>query len=648
MKQHTIFYFFIIILAAHVMPMITFAEQWHYQATVEVHEPGLTEAVLPAGLFFSNDGSTPVSITDLSLIGPDGNPRSFELYWKEENSPRSAVLKPVRISLDKTHALIWEAASPKDLKIEKIRIDFTSPQTVGQVTIEGKDAQGWHILVENAALYDALSETGIEISPAVYEKLRLSFKGYDREFRETPFQAKSVTLTGKSIAKDFVERSIELRFSDESQEGTRTVSSVLPGSGLWIKKVILSTEAQFQGTWELGREAIIGGKSQFQELSSGIVTTVGKKAAFMEIPVDRSWPGRSLVLRLRPAGTHVGKIAILRIMVVIPRMVFYADKAGAYMARTGSGNNAVIKERPGDAEREIKNSISFSAVSDNKQWVPEGLAEKYMIAGGPFIDKGFRWTAAVNVPESGYYRLVLNQEASLSPNPEKVRLVRDNIQVPYFHGLSEEKEVALDVTPDYDKTKNRTSWKVTLPAQPGNIKEMIAEAEGIFDRTVMIETPRPGRGGWQPWKTMHWRNTAKTPSVLRMRLADLPKDTIELRITVDHGDNRPIEISNLRVTYDAPSLLFLTNKPGEYTLFGGNPKVPEARYDAALVQAHLIGAEPKAAVMSRIEPFRSAELTHKILEVFSDRSWGLYAVLGLVTAVLMILIVRLFPKEKKE
>ena len=502
-------------------------------------------------------------------------------------------------------------------------------------------------MAENVALYDNLSATGIEVKPAVYEQLKLSFKGYDKEFRETPFRVKSVVLSGTSTAKDFVEKPVELRFSDEKQEGTRAISSVLPGSGLWIKTVVLSTEAQFQGTWELGREAIVGGKLQFQELISGSITTVSKKASLMEIPVDRSWPGRSLVLRLHPAGTYVGRITALRITVILPRVAFYADKTGAYLARTGSGSKVFIKETPGVADRKIKNVIFFSVVKDNKQWVPEGLAEKYMIAGGPFTDKGFRWTAKVKVPESGYYRLVLNREASLSPSPEKVRLVKDNVQVPYFYGLSEEREIALNAAVDYDKAKNRTSWNIALPTPSGNIKEMIAEAQGIFERNVILETPRPGRGGWQPWKTLHWLNTAKTPSVLRVGLEDLPKNTAELRITMDHGDNRPIEINKMQATYYAPTLLFLTHKPGEYALFGGNPGIPEAKYDAALVQAHLIDIAPKAAAMGDIEPFRSSGFKLKILEVFDDKSWGLYAVLGVVTVVLMMLIVRLFPKEKK-
>jgi hypothetical protein len=647
-QQRTFGIFTILILAMLAMPPWTCAEeQWHFQAAVAIPAPGFMEAVLPAGLFFGADGAALTSQVDLSLIGPDGNPRSFELYWKEDTSSQSAVLRSTQIRLDKTHALIWEAASPKDLQINKIRIDFAAPQTIGKVTIQGKDRQGWHTIAENAALYHAENRaaTEIEIKPAVYEELRLSFKGYDKEFRETPFHVKAVTVSGKSIAKDYIENAVELPFTDKAVEGKRTVSSLLPGSGLWIRTVVLSTEAQFQGTWEMGQEVVENGKLRFRQLSSGTIATVGKTALTMELPVNRSWPGRSLILKLDSAS-FVGRISTMKITVNLPRMTFYADKAGTYLAQTGNGNKAFIKATPGDAERKINNAVAFSAVNENNQWVPERLVEKYGIAGGPFNEKGYFWSARMKVPESGYYRLVLNREASLSPNSGNVRLVRENVQVPYFRGPGEEREIVLDAAAGYEQGKNRSSWKVTLPDRSVRLPEMTVESQGIFDRQVMLEIPKPGRSGWQPWKTLRWQNVADTPSILRVDLADLPNDITEMRIAMDHGDNRPIAIDKIKATYQAPTLLFLIPSPGEYTLYGGNPEVPEAKYDLALVQAHLAAAIPKTALMGDIGPLKSPGFKLKILALFDGKSWGLYAVLGLVTVVLMMLIVRLFPKEQ--
>jgi hypothetical protein len=48
--------------------------------------------------------------------------------------------------------------------------------------------------------------------------------------------------------------------------------------------------------------------------------------------------------------------------------------------------------------------------------------------------------------------------------------------------------------------------------------------------------------------------------------------------------------------------------------------------------------------MGSVGSVSSAGFKNAFVGVFEDKSWGLYLVLGAVTLVLMILIVRLFPK----
>jgi hypothetical protein len=623
------------------------ADQWHFQAELKVPQQGLIEAVLPPGLLYTMDATRQKHLLDLSLIGPDGNPRSFELYWREDIGVRSVVLESSRVYLDKRRGLIWEATAPERFKIEDIKIDFAGPQDMGKVSVQGKDSRGWHLLSENAALYHAEDrlKADIHIDAAEYERLRLRFTGYDKEFRETPFVVKSVTVSGRNIAKDYAEKEISLHFDEDNQNDKRAISALLPGSGLWIKKLVLSTEAQFQGRWELGSMVILGGKPQFTGFLSGNITTVGRAGAGLEIPVDRVWPGRSLVLNLDPEGKYLGSVTEMRITANQPRIVFLADKAGVYLAQSGNGNKVPTRETPGDQKRQIDKVLSFSEVTENRLWKPESLVEKFMIEGGPFIEKGYRWTARINIPEPGYYRLRMNEDVSLSPNPAGIRLVRDGMQVPYFRGQSELQEINLQAESKYDGLRNTSFWTIKLPEHLNKGTAMTIESDGIFDRSVILEIPKPGRTGWQQWKGLHWQNPSNTSAVLHIGLEGLPKDISEMRITIEHGDNRPIEIRRIKAVYYAPTILFLINKPGEYTLFGGNPDVSEAKYDLALVQVHLMDTVPKPAMMEELKPIHPTGLKPGIREFFYEKTWGLYAVLGLVTIALMILIIRLFPKE---
>lgn len=645
-------FFIILVFILLASPQLSRSDQqWHYQASAQVAQPGLIETVLPAGVFFGTDGAAKTTQLDLTLVGPDNNPRSFELFWKGDTGPRSVAMKPSRLLFDKKRMLVWEADAPKDLLIETIKIDVDALQTMGTVKIEGLDAKGWHVLAENAALYSTGGRFAAEIiikPAAIYEKLRLSFKGYDKRFRETTLPVTSVTLSGKNAAQDFAQQSVGLKFSDKTDERVRVLTTTLPGLGLWITKIELATEAQFQGTWELGSEVVSGGKLQFQKFSSGSVTTVGKNGALLEIPVNAYWGMRSLVLRLDPGKTYVGGVKSVAILVNLPRMIFYADKAGSYLAQTGLGSQVNIQETPGDKERKVGAVVAFSAMQENPQWQPESLLAKYAVAGGPFDGKGFRWQSRLKVTEAGYYRLVLNREASLGSGFGTLRIVEDGVQVPYFSGPSEERKIDLAAKPEYDKKKNRTSWTIELPERSTDLSELTAESSGIFDRTVQIELPLQGRAGWQVWRTMRWQNTTQTQSVLRLSLNGLPLDASQLRITMDHGDNRPIELGKLQAGYAAPALLFLAPAPGDYALFGGNEKVGAAKYDLTLVQAHLADVLPKTVEMGKVESIGSAGFKNVFLGAFEDKSWGLYAILGAVTLVLMIVIARLFPKAESD
>jgi len=328
-------------------------------------------------------------------------------------------------------------------------------------------------------------------------------------------------------------------------------------------------------------------------------------------------------------------------------MIFHADKAGSYLAQTGLGSHVNIQELPGDKERKVEAVVAFTVAQENPQWQPESLLKKYAVAGGPFDGKGFRWQTRLKVTEAGYYRLVLNRDASLRQGFGTVRIVKDGLQVPYFSGPSEERKIDLATTPEYDKKKNMTFWIVELPDRSSDLRELTAESAGIFDRTVLIEIPLQGRAGWQAWRTMRWQNTTQSSSILQVSLVGLPLDASKLRITMEHGDNRPIELRKLQASYGAPALLFLASAAGEYALYGGNEKVGAAKYDLTLVQAHLADVLPKTVEMGSIESASSAGFKNAIVGAFEDKSWGLYAVLGAVTLILMIVIARLFPKAEQ-
>ena len=69
-------------------------ENWHTRGELAVEAAGIVETILPPELVSAADGSL-----DLTLTGPDGLARSFELYWREPVADVHQVLKAGQVTL---------------------------------------------------------------------------------------------------------------------------------------------------------------------------------------------------------------------------------------------------------------------------------------------------------------------------------------------------------------------------------------------------------------------------------------------------------------------------------------------------------------------------------------------------------------------
>ncbi len=258
---------------------------------------------------------------------------------------------------------------------------------------------------------------------------------------------------------------------------------------------------------------------------------------------------------------------------------------------------------------------------------------------------GYTWKAPVKISGPGLFRLVFNRQISKEPNQTGIRLIKGGRQVPFFDTEREIQKIDLEAERTYDRENNRTTWLLKLPPLSSPWVAIELKADGIFDRQVVIETHKHGNRGWPPWKIMRWASREKDESNLKIDMRSFPQDRSELRISMAHGDNQPIEIKNIQALYRARSLIFLAAESGEYELVGGNPEESVPVYDLSLVQDVLLSIEPKQALIGEVSVFKSAGFIARITRAFSNQAWGLYIVLALVTLVLLVIIAKLFPKD---
>ncbi len=587
-------------------------ENWLTQARIDVPSPGMVEAVFMPELHWNGRSRAYFmkNQMDICLYGPEENPRAFELFWREKGKEKSLFLEKTSIELNADKQLVWEGCAPEKLNIKKVIIDISDSNYVGKVDIEGLSDTGWVWLAKNAALYknNRLNQADITINKGMYQKFRLYFSGYNKEYHEIPLFVNTVKIVGEPSGRDYATVLFKPGYEEAKNDQGSEIRIVLPGLGIWIDKIDITTSALFKGSWNIGHEKVVLGKKGYSQIKHGNISHVDNNKQTFSIDVGEQWEGRVLIVRMH-SKDYFGKAEQVNIHARVPRMVFFADKAGNYIIRTGCGKNTKILDVAGDRERDVEHELAFEKIERNHQWRPENLIEKYNIKGGPFTKKGYTWGADVQIQDPGFYQLVLNEQACLEEKVEGLRLVKNQKQIPYIIGPQEERKILLETTKEYDDVNNRTTWTMKLPFASAQWKEIQLKAKGIFVRTLLFKKHTPGMIGWQPFKTIRWTSKDNQATVFKLGLESFPEDQDEIQLVINHGDNQPLALDEINVLYKARDIFFLADKTGDYELYGGNPHSKGASYkDLEIIMDHLLDAVPKQVNMSDIKMIEHQEV----------------------------------------
>ncbi len=655
MKQGNKIVYIVLFILFGIFEFTHADENWIVEGKLETMYSGTAETVLPPELHMMADRGAgyvkELKSLDIELLGPDMKPRSFELFWKEKSGSMTVQIRSEKVTLDDDLGMVWEGSIRHDFRADHLRIIIADQQGMGKVDVEGYIEERWQVLAKNAAIYRTGSHTlaDINIEPGDYKKFRFRFFGYDVRWRYTPLPIEKIVVSGKRPGRGYVFESFVPEFISDTHDvndRVKEIKAALPGSGIYISRIEVLTEAQFQGTWTIGKEVIAEGRKKFQQISRGNIYAIKKDEKKLIITINRVWEGRSLIIRLNTQGRFIGKTESLMIKARLPRLVFFADQPGVYSARTGTGAAVRILKIAGDQKRYIGQILKFSKIKQNTNWQPVDFVKKFGVLGGPFNIDGYSWRSGVHVPGPGLYRIVFTSQANMEKNQTGIRLVRGNKQVPFFDTGNVIQTLNLSIDPDYNQEKNSTSWFLQLPYTSMRWDSIKIRAEGIFERDVKFEKHKHGQMGWEHWMTRHWVNRNRDETVLTIDMRSFPNVQEELRVSMDHKDNKPLVLKRIEVMYRARAIVFLAAEAGQYELVGGHPDANRPVYDLSLVQDYLLSMEPVDLKMGEITVFKGKGLQTRLTRVFSSQGWGLYIVLGLVTIILLFIIVRLFPKEQ--
>ncbi len=614
------------------------------EAPISVDQPGLVEAVLPAGLHVSSDHGL-----DLKVLGPEGQSRAFELYWKDDLGQVNVPLVEKHVQLREDGLFMWQGAASSKIKAARLRIGLSAGDYIGKVDVFGLKNGDWERLAKDEALYlvDGQCRTDVSIPPALYDAYRIVFTAYDQKYRRKLVPVNYVEVEGEKIGKKYIEDQISIRPKRQDEKGEIRLAVELPGTGLWIKQIKVLTSAPFEGKWQMVRQEMISGQLREVVWREGQTDTFGKGSKTLAIGIGETPPNRTFILKLKP-DHYLGDLEDLSLTVRLPRLVFRADKPGIYKVQAGSGENVAVLETPSAANRGKVQDVFCGSLSFNPNWRPESLVKKFHLEGGPFDNRGYAWIAPVKVSSPGYYRLILDQKAGLEGNLEGLRIVRENQQVPYFFLDGENREVILTPETTYDKEKNTSTWIISLPRASRAWTDLVLGSSGIFDRSVAVEFENPNTRSWQSSRRENWNNLKDQKTQLRIPLNTFPDETTQLRLTILHGDNKPIQLDKISAFYRTVDLCFLADSSDGYELMGGNPSAAAPSYDLGLIKEELLAREPQAAAIGELQPFAGQGIKFLAFRAFEGTRWGLYAVLGFATLIMLFLIVRLFPEIAEE
>jgi hypothetical protein len=536
-------------------------------------------------------------IFDLSLLGPDQKSRAFELFWRETGDESQMLLKADKIKLQDDKKLLWEASLPKNFLTGSIQVKLPYFSDTARLDFAGFINEKWEDIEQNIAVMRvspgiAMGIAEVSFVPRNYEKFRVYFQGFDQKFNDTPVHSVEVYASTRRDGVGFKNLTITPEIEQAQVEGHKEVRIKLPGSGIFIESISLSTEGLFAGKWAVGSEKIILGRREFQAEKTGEVDGVDDEPDKLRIRLGRMWKDRSLIIQLKTQD-YFGEVKQAEVDVQLPRIAFVADMSGRYYLQTGANKLRQVREYAQSAEKQISSKVVFTDFETNNEWQAESLLKDFSIGGGPFDPTGYTWKAPLIIENPGFYQLQMSLQAMLEANPKSIRIVKDMRQVPFFPGRTEHREEPLNYNHDFVAQGNESIYTIRLPAVKKSPLRLIVKTSGIFSREVVLQKHQAGKVSWQPWKYITWKNNKNAPVKLNVDLSGFPQDQKDLRLVIRNGNNQSLKIDEISAVYPAFDLYFVATEPGQYELYGGGKSLKAPNYDLAIIQHKLFELFPQ-------------------------------------------------------
>jgi hypothetical protein len=169
----------------------------------------------------------------------------------------------------------------------------------------------------------------------------------------------------------------------------------------------------------------------------------------------------------------------------------------------------------------------------------------------------------------------------------------------------------------------------------------INAADDVFERRWRLDIANPNE--WpQPISSGEWRRRGgeeKKPLEIDLR----PEVTASrLRFVVTDYRNQPLTLTGVRCTAAARQVIFdSTDVQGPLHVYVGNPQAGAPRYDRIRLELEKLTSEPTRLEWANVQLVQNPEYHPEPLPLSERLPWLVYVVLGVASAVLLVLLLAL-------
>ncbi len=630
--------------------------EWKNLQALQVDKAGFIKLSLPIETI---DAACP-GLEDLRLYDGAGREIPFRLERPIPAFPAVAAAEDFRVRLD-GNATVATFASGMRQPIRRVTLETPARDFIKAATLEGSaDGTKWQTLARGYPLFrrgDGASRLDIEFDAAVWPRLRITLD--DRRSEPIPISgarlqaAEPETTPTEPLALSIVDR-------DESPGETRFSLRAAGAQAVLADIEIETPEPLFTRQVSLACRAFEENEVREQLLADGIVfrTALEGQPSVSQLGFAGgvTIPARELVLTIRNGDSPPLAVTAIRARRKPVYLTWLARQTGTFTLASGNPRcqppRYDIAALGGAVDAELAIPASIGLLTTNPAWSSAGALPEIQEFGTAIDLEQWGFRKRLEITRSGVQQLELDPEtlSRSAPQLADLRVVRDARQLPF---LVERTSVIRNLEPAVERADNperptESRWRIRLPHPALPIFRLGCESDAPYfsreaqlweERTDALGDIRAVRLGAAQWA----RTLGKERQELILESSAPETDTLLLEI--ENGDNPPLEFVNFRVYYRATRLIFKASAGSETYLYYGNRLASAPRYDITLVARELLASEKNRAALARAEPLRG-DLREQAGSLAGRAGWIFFTALAAVVVALLVLIVRLLPKDQ--